>query len=179
MARDPNRLWRAFHPPAEHYDVRGTAAFALTLANRALRRYVAADRFDLGLYEGRDLVMLEIARLEGRATAAELVASLGLTAGSVSTVLRRSELVGYIRRARDHEDRRVWRLSLTEDGLASAYGGAALWRAADEALRTELTDPDLEWLRVLAHEARTAWLSSRSACEAAVEAGLRRQEGSR
>lgn len=178
MAWDPDRLRRAFNPPAEHYDVRGTVAFALTLANRAFRQYVAMDRFELGLHEGRDLVMVELARLAGRATSSELASSLGLTPSTLSTLVRRSEEEGLLRRDRDGDDSRVWRLSLTSEGLVRAYGGAALWRSADEALRQALSEADLTWLRVLAREAGSAWDEARSASLAETEAALREEAGS-
>jgi CRP-like cAMP-binding protein len=116
MAWDPDRVRRAFNPPPEHYDVRGTVAFALTLANRALRQYVALDRFELGLHEGRDLVMVELARRAGRATSSELATSLGLTRGTVSTLVRRSEAAGLLRRDRS------FFLAEAEAGLREAEG---------------------------------------------------------
>lgn len=160
MARDPERLARAFNPPAEHYDVRGTAAFALTMAHRGLRQHLWADRWELGLYEGRDLVLLEIARLVGRATPKEIQASLGMSRGSLSTVLGRSMSAGYVERERDPVDGRTWRLRLTSIGVGSALLGARMWRGADEALQTELTGSDVRWLRHLSQAARSAWLAA-------------------
>jgi DNA-binding MarR family transcriptional regulator len=170
MGWDPDRLRRAFNPPSEHYDVRGTVAFALTLAHRAFRQYVAADRLELGLHEGRDLLLVELARMEGRATSRELASSLGVTPGTLSTVLRRSEVDGLLLRERDGCDSRVWRLSLTAEGRARAYGGAALWRSADEELGRAMSQADRSWLRVLAREAASAWGDARSEALAEPEA---------
>jgi DNA-binding MarR family transcriptional regulator len=161
MAGDLERLRRAFHPPAEHYDVHGTAAFSVAQAYRGLRGLMATNRWELGLYESRDLVLLEIARLGDNATPTEIRASLGLSWKSLSTVLRRSVAAGYVERQRDRADRRVWRLRLTDVGEGSALLGARMWRAADEALREDLTEADLLWLRRLAQDARAAWLKAR------------------
>jgi DNA-binding MarR family transcriptional regulator len=87
------------------------------------------------------------------------------------------EAACYVRRERDFRDGRVWRLALTEEGEASVWGAAALWRDADAALRTELTAPSMEWLRTLAIEARSAWQKERSG--PGDVAGLRAEGGSR
>jgi MarR family transcriptional regulator, organic hydroperoxide resistance regulator len=160
MAGDPERLARAFHPPAEHYDIRDTAAFSLTHAYRGMRAWMAPDRWELGLYETRDLVLLEIARLEAGATPKELRASLGLTWQSLSTILRRSDAAGFVDRERDPSDRRRWRLRLTDTGAQCALQAAALWRGADEALVVELGEGNLSWLRRLSQDARAAFLNA-------------------
>jgi MarR family transcriptional regulator, organic hydroperoxide resistance regulator len=157
MAGDRERLARAFHPPAEHYDIRATAAFALTQAHRGMRAWMAPDRWELGLYETRDLVLLEIARLEAGATPKEIRSSLGLTWQSLSTILRRSEAAGFVDRERDPSDRRRWRLRLTDIGAQGALQAAAMWRGADEALVIELGEANLSWLRRLSQDARTAF----------------------
>jgi MarR family transcriptional regulator, organic hydroperoxide resistance regulator len=162
MAGDPERLARAFHPPAEHYDIRGTAAFSLAQAYRGMRAWMAPERWELGLYETRDLVLLEIARLEAGATPKEVRASLGLTWQSLSTVLRRSEAAGYVARERDPSDRRRWRLRLTDTGEAVALQAAGMWRDADQALTVELGEANLSWLRRLSQDARAAFLNSMS-----------------
>jgi MarR family transcriptional regulator, organic hydroperoxide resistance regulator len=162
MAGDPERLARAFHPPAEHYDIRGTAAFSLTQAYRGLRAWMAPERWELGLHETRDLVLLEIARLEAGATPKEVRASLGLTWQSLSPMLRRSEAAGYVDRERDPFDRRRWRLRLTDTGEAVALHAAGMWRGADEALTLELGEANLSWLRRLSQDARTAFLNANS-----------------
>jgi DNA-binding MarR family transcriptional regulator len=160
-AGDTDRLRRAFHPPSEHYDVRGTAAFSLTQAYRALRGLLAADRWELGMYESRDLVLLEIARLGEGATATKIHESLGLSWPPLSTALRQSVAAGYVERERDRSDRRKWRLRLTDVGEGSALLGARMWRGADEALREELTEADVLGLGRLAQDARAAWRKAR------------------
>ncbi len=162
---DRERLWRAFNPPPEHYDVRDTAPFAVTLAQRALRRSLVQGRWALGLCEGRDLVLLEIGRLDGSATSKQLRGSLGLSANSLSTVLRRSEELGYVVRDRDDGDGRSWRLSLTADGRRVAVRAAAMWREAEAALETGLSEGDVVWLRSLARRAGAAWLERVAADE--------------
>jgi DNA-binding MarR family transcriptional regulator len=179
MAMGQERWRRALDPPAEFFDVGGTAAFAVAQAYRALRGYLGPERRELGLDEGRDLVLLEVGRQEGRATAASVRARLAMSRGSVSTVLRRAEEAGYVRRVRDGENRRVIRLSLTGEGRAAAIGAAVLWRDADVALGAELWETDVEWLRRLATAARGRWLSARAEEEAAGDATGVEAEGGR
>lgn len=157
MTRDRERLWRAFNPPPRHYDVRRTAAFQLTQASHALRRLLVEDRFELGVYEGRDLVLLEIARLDGKATAKHLVESLGLRKGTISTILRRSEEAGYVTRVRHPSDKRIWLLELTPTGRSSARMAAEMWRDADVVLAKSLRAGELEGFRDLARKASRAW----------------------
>lgn len=52
------------------------------------------------------------------ATASELIAALGLDAGYLSRILRRLQTDGMVARRRDGEDRRQYRLWLSEAGLA-------------------------------------------------------------
>jgi DNA-binding MarR family transcriptional regulator len=178
MAMNQERWRRALDPPAEFFDVGGTAAFAVAQAYRALRGYLGPDRRELGLDEGRDLVLLEVGLQEGRATAASVRARLAMSRGSVSAVLRRAEAAGYVRRVREQEDRRVVRLSLTEAGRDAAIGAASLWRSADEALAVDLWETDVEWLRRLALESRGAWLNARASAEAGEdEVGVEGERG--
>jgi hypothetical protein len=116
MRGNSEGLWRTFHPPPDAYNVRDTTAFALALAGRALRTFMGPDRWELGLAEGRDLVFLEIGRMDGRATPKDLRESLGVSAGSLSTVLRRAVAAEWVVRRRDPADGRTWRLALAGDG---------------------------------------------------------------
>lgn len=171
MTRDRERLLRAFRPPPAHYDVRETVPFAVTAAHRALRRFLVADRWDLGLNEGRDLVLLEIGRLNGAATPKRLRESLGMSATSLSTVLRRSVEAGYVRRERDPEDGRLWRLALTCEGEGISVPAAGMWRNAEATLEEELTPSDVVWLRSLAQRARSVWLDGATVDPAGDEPG--------
>lgn len=156
---DNHEYWRRMiHPPVEHYDIRRTAGFAVTVAYRALRGHLAVDRLELGVHEGQDLVLLEIGRLQGRGTAAEVRTTLGLSAGGISGVLGHLEAWGYIRRTRDPRDGRVRRLELTDRGRRSAVPLGYVWRETDRVLlRRGLTDADLLWLARLGHRAGEVW----------------------
>lgn len=157
MVRDRERLWRALNPPPEHYDVRDTAGYGLVAAHRALRGLFAEDRWELGLCEGRDLVLLEIARLDGRGTPKQIRASLGMSGGSLSTVLARSVAAGYVVREADPRDGRTFRLGLTGTGQASARMAAIMWRDADRALERALSPEEVGSLRGLLRGARSSW----------------------
>jgi MarR family transcriptional regulator, organic hydroperoxide resistance regulator len=174
MSGNPERLRRAFRPPPAHYDVHETAAFAVARACRALRGALAADRGKLGLFEGRDLVLLEIARLDGAATPKRVEKALGMTPSSLSTVLRRSVAAGYVTRERDPDDGRSWRLGLTPTGRACARLAAKMWRDADGVLGSRLAWSDVVWLRHLSREATLAWRTGASPADPTMPGDLAR-----
>jgi DNA-binding MarR family transcriptional regulator len=173
---DPGRLGRTLNPPPSFYDVRDTAAFAVGGAYRALRAFLGPERRELGLDEGRDLVLLEVGRLGGRATSKDLRELLGMSRGSLSAIVRRAEAAGYVRRVRDPANGRVVRIMLTDAGRVCAIGAASLWREADSVLASSFGSTNVEWLRDLALDARSAWLAGREESEAAA---LRADESSR
>lgn len=123
---------------APPFDVRATTLFALSRFPRALRAYLRPAHERYGLYEGRDLVVMEIARLGPDATAKELCASLGLTPGSLSTVLRRSVESGYVAPRRNPKDGRSRRLDLTMTGAACAALMGAAWDDGEAVLAKRL-----------------------------------------
>jgi DNA-binding MarR family transcriptional regulator len=56
-----------------------------------------------------DMRVIDIVTRQGRATAGDVAKEAGLTTGGVTAVVDRLEKVGYMRRARDPDDRRrVW-----------------------------------------------------------------------
>jgi LemA protein len=130
VMRGPSRE-RIFapHEPV-HFDLRDTIPFLLVRAYRALRHHLTESRWETGLYEGRDLVVVEIARQGGMATPGDLCEALDVRPPAMSELLRRARLAGYVERHRHPGDGRTWRLSLTRWRITvprgpGRYGGGS------------------------------------------------------
>ncbi|MDP2712262.1 MAG: MarR family transcriptional regulator [Solirubrobacteraceae bacterium] len=72
--------------------------------------HAAAERLGVNLTDQRCLDVLD---QRGSSTAGEIASALGLTSGSVTTLLDRLERAGYVRRTPDPDDRRRVRVKLT------------------------------------------------------------------
>lgn len=139
------------HDPV-HFDLRDTIPFLLVRSYRALRHNLTELRWETGLYEGRDLVAVEIARRSGMATPGELCDTLGVKAPAMSELLRRARLAGYVERHRHPGDGRTWRLSLTPVAYHSAVRTGTVWREIDRSLAGSLGSAGRAELRRLLHE---------------------------
>ncbi|NIP77741.1 MAG: MarR family transcriptional regulator [Gemmatimonadetes bacterium] len=117
-----------------HFDLRDTIPFLLVRAYRALRHNLTEARWEAGLYEGRDLVVAEIARRGGAATASELCDTLDVRPAAMSALLRRARLAGYVERRRSPADGRAWLLSVTPVAYHSAARTGTVWRGIDRGL---------------------------------------------
>jgi DNA-binding MarR family transcriptional regulator len=69
----------------------------------------------LGLHVGQDLLLEQLWRQDGL-TQSALIARLGVEPPTVTKTLQRLERVGLLRRERDPENARVWRVYLTDRG---------------------------------------------------------------
>lgn len=152
---------RPGHPPLP--DLHSTAPFLLARASRTLNRYLQPARDRYGLYEGRDLILIEIERLGERATPARLCETLWLTPASLSTVLRRTLAAGYLHRFPNPEDGRSSRLALTPTGRVCSSLMVDAWLAADQLLLARLGPSAFSDLRQLLGQAITALESARRA----------------
>src|ERR1043165_7694421 len=74
----------------------------ITSAQSILFSQAVADRLKLN---SSDLECLDIVMLRGPVTAGELAQATGLTTGAITGLIDRLERAGYVRRARDAEDR--------------------------------------------------------------------------
>jgi DNA-binding MarR family transcriptional regulator len=132
-------------------DLRGTVLFQLSRTYRSLRRALAQDHRRYGLYEGRDLVLIEIARQGGAARPRSIGRTVGMAPSSLSTILRRSEAVGYTTREADPADGRTFRAGLTAIGRICAEDMAAAWQMHESSLTSALTPAErAELARLLA-----------------------------
>ncbi len=94
--------------------------------------------------------------LSGPVTFGELAASEHLTAPSVSKIVEKLELLGYVERLQDARDRRVWRVKVTTAGkrhIKAARARRTAWLAtrlrdlpADDLARLAAAAPVLEAL---------------------------------
>ena len=85
----------------------------LTVHRNAARRFFQSR----GLFNGHPAVLFHIGSTPG-ITQGQLAERLQVAPATVAVSLRRMEAAGLIRRTADEEDRRVVRLTLTEQGTA-------------------------------------------------------------
>lgn len=131
--------------------------FALYSASRAAVSAYRPVLGELNLTYPQYLVMLVLWE-EGDATVARLGQRLQLDSGTLSPLLKRLELVGYIRRARSRADERSVTISLTDLGSdlreraecvpGTVFGAVAGQPGPDG---TESTMEDVAALRVALH----------------------------
>ena len=121
--------------PLTHFDVRWTTPFLVIQAYRALRHAMSADRWESGVYEGRDLVILELARRGGSATQAELCRALDVGTAAMTTILMRTSAALFVERKRSEKDRRTWDVALTPLARREAKMMVLTWKDLEVALR--------------------------------------------
>jgi DNA-binding MarR family transcriptional regulator len=106
------------------------------LVSTAQQQLVARYR-QAGSYSPGRVRALNVLMREPEATAGELADEAGLRANSITAMLDQLELGGVIRRHRDEDDLRVWRVSLTDKGRAEMAELQEQWdRAFEEAFAT-------------------------------------------
>jgi DNA-binding MarR family transcriptional regulator len=116
------------------------------------RQQIAYDRFHdavaayLGLNR-TDIRCLDILDLNGRQTAGELAAGMGMSTGAVTAMLDRLEKTGYVRRLRDPDDRR--RVLVEPAELAAERGREVYGPFAEQAwpMFARFTDAELALVR--------------------------------
>jgi DNA-binding MarR family transcriptional regulator len=103
---------------------------------------LAAQRLGINL---TDLDCVSIVQRRGGLTAGELATAAGLTSGAVTGVIDRLERAGYVRRARDPDDRRKVSVAITPAFSAAA---ATIWGPVkadwDQLLTSRFTAEQLE-----------------------------------
>lgn len=71
-----------------------------------------------------DLRILEALGRQGVQYPARIAALTGRSRGAITTAIDRLERAGYVRRVRDPQDRRLWRIELTAEAIRRA---AEIW----------------------------------------------------
>lgn len=104
----------------------------------------------------RQARVLNILNRIGSVTQSALASEMGVTAGSMSTMVKRLTATDLINREKSHEDARADVLTLTSKGRTALAEVRDVWREMDAEI-TELLGPDkAETLAMLAHELKTA-----------------------
>jgi DNA-binding MarR family transcriptional regulator len=109
------------------------ASYLVSAAQQQLvARYKQAGSYSPGRVRALNVLMRQ-----NEATAGELAREAGLRPNSITAMLDDLEAGGVISRYRDEDDRRVWRVSLTDRGRAEMAELQKEWdRAFEEAFAT-------------------------------------------
>lgn len=110
MKASPSR-----HPPKQAQRLAELLCFAIYGANLAYGRAYKAELAKLGLTYTQYIVILALGENE-RQTVSRLGERLFLESSTLTPTLKRLQVMGYVRRQRDHADERQVLVSLTEPG---------------------------------------------------------------
>jgi DNA-binding MarR family transcriptional regulator len=133
-------------PPASSAPISGLPIETLILVTgRALRRAYDASLNTLGL-SMREGALLRAVYEEGALTQRELADRLFVGRAGAGQIIDRVEERGLVRRDADPIDRRVWRICLTEAGLALASRFPEAYASIRNELRAGLTLADRDRL---------------------------------
>lgn len=113
--------------------------FALHSTAHAVHAAYAPLLQPLGLTYPQYLVLSSLATVDDQ-TVGQLGAELRLESNTLTPLLKRMEVAGWIRRSRDTKDERQVRLSLTADGRALADRTSDLPRAFAEKTGVPMSD---------------------------------------
>jgi MarR family transcriptional regulator, organic hydroperoxide resistance regulator len=120
-------------------------AGAILRVAKSTKRSIRADLEALGLTVPQGMVLHTLAGAGGRLSARELGRECDMLASTATGVVDRLELHGLVERERDHEDRRVVWIKLTEQGAQLQTQLPAFQSRVGEAF-TVLTARELEEL---------------------------------
>lgn len=117
----------------------------ILVTGRALRRAYDARLSVLGLSMSEGALLRAVYE-EGVLTQRELADRLFIGRAGAGQVIDRVEARGLIRRDADPVDRRVWRITLTDAGLALAARFGQVYADIRRELRAGLSPADRDWL---------------------------------
>lgn len=120
------------------YSLLDGAMYALLARLGPHKRQIATGLETLGLHLGQDVYLAQLWREDGLCQGA-LAARTGVTPANVTQVVRRMEKQGLVVRRRDDADARLQRVCLTDAGRALEGPVTELWRTAESAFLSELT----------------------------------------
>lgn len=101
---------------------------------------------DLGLYLGQEMALFILWEEEGL-TQTELGEHLGVDPSTVTKTIKRLEHGGIIERRQDEQDRRVWRVYLTEKGRELQKPVGKIWEELESLTIANLSDVELALLK--------------------------------
>jgi DNA-binding MarR family transcriptional regulator len=102
----------------------------------------------IGLHTGQELILAHLGNADGR-TQSELVDVLCVQPATITKSLDRLETAGLVQRRSDAEDRRVWRIHLTERGRSIQQQIEQVWQEMETISFGVLTDEERATLRRL------------------------------
>lgn len=127
----------------------GTVGLALVRAAREHRVRVARGLAALSLHPGQEMLLAQLWSAQ-QLSLTELGKRLGVEAPTVVKAVHRLEASGFVTRHRDEQDRRVWRISLTEAGRGLEGPVRAVWAEAEARMLAGLSQEyGIQALRVL------------------------------
>ena len=147
-------------PTPDHLLLDLQLCFALYAATNAVTRSYRAPLGKLGLTYPQYLTLLALWERGGH-TVKSLAAALRLDSSTLTPLLKRLELAGWVERRRDPADERVVRIELTAAGKALRRPVAAVQKAV--ACRTGLRQAEIATLR---RQLQTLTETMREAAEA-------------
>ncbi|GAA3078332.1 MarR family winged helix-turn-helix transcriptional regulator [Streptosporangium carneum] len=124
------------------------AMYALLARLGPHKRRIAVGLETHGLHLGQDVYLAQLWREDGICQGV-LAARTGVTPANITQVLRRMEGQGLVVRRRDDADARVQRIWLTDAGRALEEPITELWRTAENAFLSDLTESQRDALRRL------------------------------
>ncbi|MFF5424041.1 MULTISPECIES: MarR family winged helix-turn-helix transcriptional regulator [unclassified Streptomyces] len=116
----------------------GPVGHALARVSRMHRIAMGRRLRELGLYPGQELMMMRLWD-SGAARQSELIQFLGVDPSTVTKMLQRLELCGYVRRSPDPADRRAVLVESTGKGDALRAGVEGAWSDLERTSLTGLT----------------------------------------
>jgi DNA-binding MarR family transcriptional regulator len=142
--------------------------YEIRASQNATDRYDQAVADTVGLHR-TDMRCVDILDREGRMTAGELAAQVGLTSGAITTLVDRLEKAGVARRVRDDADRRRVYIELTEVSREHGERFYSEHAALAETLYARYTEAEIELLLEFVQQSRE--FNERKAAE--LEAALK------
>jgi len=100
---------------------------------------------DANLYEGQDILLHYLAMEDGQ-TMSELAAKVCVQAGTLSTMIRRMEANGLIRKEADQHDKRAHRIYFTTKGREVQAQACKIWSELDKRTLKDLTADEKKML---------------------------------
>ena len=137
-----------------------TVSWQVTKLAKAHRALVGDALAKLGLHLGQDLLLEQLWRQDGL-TQSALVTRLGVEPPTVTKALQRLERAGLVRRARDPENARLWRVFLTDKGRVLQAPVRELRREVERRLLDGLSAEERDRLLALLARATANLKASR------------------
>jgi MarR family transcriptional regulator, organic hydroperoxide resistance regulator len=130
-------------PPAHRSALSSLAptSFGSLTLWRAMHNFATDMLFELALYPGQELILLELSEQDGR-TQVELQRAVRLDHSTVSRTIRRMEQAGLLARRPAKTDKRAMVVSLTDQGRALVPQVVELWSKVEAVMTQALSNDE-------------------------------------